>query len=424
MKRSFLRWAIGITAAIAVVAAGLAIAAWLILDSLDLKIVVARVESAVEQSTGRKLTIGAGPKFGFYPRVSVVMRDVTLANMAAGTRAEMPRLKEVGIGLALAPLLTGGRAGLRVALVEFGLLLEANERGEVNWILALSPEEALARLKEAVDLLAGRVSLESARIENATVRVQDARTRRTMNVAIRRADLDRRPDDRYRIEIGGGVDGQPAAIEAELKLPAAGATMLVRLSASLAGADASLEGVVMPGWPADGTDVKVAIEMKDAARLGEIFGVRLGKIPPIKLGAQVTGADGRLRAKPLQLSMARSTLNGEVRVVRFAPRPRVEATLDAPALDLAALQDAAGSPSGSGGPASCARQRTAAARSVCLRVRRRPHHRAGADRRSRFEERRRAGRSAGQGSRVRRAARAGGTPRVGRAGRAVIPSGR
>ncbi len=31
------------------------------------------------------------------------MRDVTLANMAAGTRAEMPRLKEVGIGLALAP---------------------------------------------------------------------------------------------------------------------------------------------------------------------------------------------------------------------------------------------------------------------------------------------------------------------------------
>ncbi len=64
MKRSFLRWAIGIAAAIAVVAAGLAIAAWLILGSLDLKIVVARVESAVEQSTGRKLTIGAGPSSG------------------------------------------------------------------------------------------------------------------------------------------------------------------------------------------------------------------------------------------------------------------------------------------------------------------------------------------------------------------------
>src|SRR5689334_2183091 len=154
-KRSLARWVAGLAIGLALVLVTTAGIAWWLIESLDLKQVVERVEGAAEEITGRAVTIGAEPDLSLTPLLKLVVRDVTLGNMKGATRSEMLKVGRLEIGISLAPLLRGRRPGLNVALIEPDLSLEVNERGERNWALKLSPEEALVRLKEAVALLEG-----------------------------------------------------------------------------------------------------------------------------------------------------------------------------------------------------------------------------------------------------------------------------
>lgn len=317
-------------------------AAWWLIESLDLKAVVARVESAAEEVTGRKVTIGSAPQLSFTPLVKLVVRDLSLGNMEGGTRSEMLEFDRIEIGIALTPLLRGRRPGLNITLVEPDLLLEVNDRGERNWALKLSPEEALARLKQAVAILDGKISLESARIERATVRFDDRSGNRRMAVTDGRAVLELNQEGDHDLEIDAGLDGKPVTLRAGFRIPAAGHLMPVRLRASLPGASLSAEGSVRPAWPSQDTDIKVALEIGDSSQLGSLLGVKLEKLPLARLDARLQGTDTGIRADPLHLTMGRSTLNGSIELPRFEPRPLVRATLDAPVLDLAEMLAAAG----------------------------------------------------------------------------------
>jgi uncharacterized protein involved in outer membrane biogenesis len=341
-KMSTARWAAAIAAGSALIAVAMAGAAWWLIESLDLKQVVARVESAAEEISGRKVTIGAAPQLSFTPLLRLVVRDISLGNMEGGSRSEMLRVGQLEIGISLTPLLRGRRPGLNLSLVEPDLLLEVDVRGERNWALKLSPEEALARLKQAVAILDGKISLESARIERATVRFDDRSSGRRMAVTDGRAVLKLNQEGDHDLEIDAGLDGMPVTLRAGFRIPAAGQLMPARLRASLPGASLSAEGSVRPAWPAQGTDLKVALEINDAPRLGGVLGVGLKKLPVLRIDARLQGTNEGVRADPLQLTLGRSTLNGSIELPRFEPRPLVRATLDAPLLDLTEILAAAG----------------------------------------------------------------------------------
>ena len=337
-------WAARIAAGLALIFVVMTGATWWLIESLDFKRVVASVERATEEAIGRPLTIGSKPQLSFLPLPTLVVRDVTLGNMKGGTRPEMLKLDRLELGIALAPLFKGKRPGLSIALIEPDLLLEVNERGERNWTLKLTPEEALARFKEAVSILSGKIAFEAVRIERATVRFEDRSVARKIALSARLAVLEQRNAGRFDFELDAELNGKPVTMLAEFQVPGPGELVPTRLKLSLPGAKLSAEGVVRPAWPSQGTELKVTGEFHDVSQLGNLLGIRLGKLPPGKLDAQLQGNEQGMRAASLRLALGRSSLSGDIEMTRIEPRLQIRATLEAPLLDFTELLVASGAP--------------------------------------------------------------------------------
>ncbi|RAI55397.1 AsmA family protein [Roseicella frigidaeris] len=98
-----------------------------------------RIEAAVQQATGRQLTL-AGPiglKLALVPTLTV--EGASLANMPTGSRPAMASIRRVELELALLPLLRQRVEVRRLRLVAPDILLETDAAGRANWIFAGSP---------------------------------------------------------------------------------------------------------------------------------------------------------------------------------------------------------------------------------------------------------------------------------------------
>jgi len=336
-RSALLRWAAGISAALVAFVIAVAIAAWWLLRSLDFHTVIARVENVVEDATGRALTIGSKPELALTPMVKLVVRDVRLANQDGGTRPEMLKLQQVEIGVDLKPLVHARPPGLNIVLVEPELWLEVTEKGQPNWVLKLSSEQVIRRLQQAVDILSGKVTLDSVRIERATVGYNDRKDRQAVEVKVRAADLQIRPDAIYQLALEGALNGHPVTIGSEFRLPSGSEPLKGRASAALPGTTLAIDGVVRTEWPTEGTSVRVSAAVSDPAQLAAVFGLRLGKFPPVKFDFSIRGTAKGLRAEALQVSVGRTALNGTIELAGLEPRPRIRAEFEAKVVDLGEL---------------------------------------------------------------------------------------
>ncbi|WP_237215218.1 AsmA family protein, partial [Falsiroseomonas oryziterrae] len=100
-----------------------------------------RLVAAVEDATGRRLTVG-DIGLGLSLRPTLELRDVALANMEGGSRPEMLTARRVEVQAALIPLLSNRLEVVRVVLDAPDLLLETDAQGRANW--AFQPGAALA----------------------------------------------------------------------------------------------------------------------------------------------------------------------------------------------------------------------------------------------------------------------------------------
>jgi uncharacterized protein involved in outer membrane biogenesis len=382
LQHPMLRWAAWIAAGLVLIAVLTAGVAWWLIESLDLKQVVARVERAVEESTGRPLTIGSEPQVSLAPRPRLVVRDLVLANMDGATRPEMLKVRQLEIGLDLAPLLDGNPPGLSLLLVEPDLLLEVSARGRANWEFKRPPEDAGKGLQQAAEALRGRVTLDSVRIERATVRYEDRRERRVIELAARRAVLDIRPDDRYALALEGALNGKPVAVEAQVRGTAPGfRTEALRLAIgknTLSGAvgidrlkprpriRAELEAKVLdlPGLFAE-PKPETGIP-KETAGNGRIFSAMplpLGGLHALdiearlqveqlilpgshrldNLHATLSLANGRLKIDPFSLALDSGRVSGRLRVdAASATSAAIESELQMKNVELGSLITLAG----------------------------------------------------------------------------------
>lgn len=147
-----------------------------------------RITAAVEQATGRALTLSGpvGIKLSLMP--TVTLEGVALANAPGGSRAEMLTASRVEARLALLPLLSRRIAFERLTLIEPDLLLEVDAEGQGNWRLSPVPAPAPGRPEAAPGGAAeGRLSLSIAAvdIEGGRLTWHDARTGRREVLDIR-----------------------------------------------------------------------------------------------------------------------------------------------------------------------------------------------------------------------------------------------
>ena len=111
---------------------GAGVLAYLILR-LDIR---AEVERAVENGTGRDLTIAGDVGVSFWPVLGLRAEQATLANLEGGRAPAFITADEIDIGVELRPLLDRQVVVSRLVLQRPNIALEVNAEGRPNWILA------------------------------------------------------------------------------------------------------------------------------------------------------------------------------------------------------------------------------------------------------------------------------------------------
>ncbi|MFB9972045.1 AsmA family protein [Pseudoroseomonas cervicalis] len=249
-----------------------------------------RLIAAVEQATGRALTLSGpvGIKLSLVP--TVTLQGVALANAPGGSRPQMLTARRVEAELALLPLLRRRLAFERVTLIEPDLLLELDAEGTPNWRFG-PPRPAEAAAAPAGRAGAAREDAQSLPLTVAAIAIEggrlgwrDARAGRSETLDIRRFDLEaEHPDAPMRFAGRFGFHGVTVAAEggsgplARLTgtLPGDGAWPL-RLALAAPGLQLVAEGSLAQPDVLGGWRLTLEATAEDATRLAPF----LGPLPP------------------------------------------------------------------------------------------------------------------------------------------------
>ncbi|MDE2575630.1 MAG: AsmA family protein [Rhodospirillales bacterium] len=156
-----------------------------------------RIEAAVQQAIGRRLTIGGKLAISFALSPTLVADDVRLANAPNGSRPDMVRLDQAVVQLSLLPLLAGRIEIAQIVLLHPEILLETDAAGRGNWQFgapasrqpAASSAGAPARPPAAPAESALRLTLHTLHVRDGHIIWHDGQTGRTVAVDVRRVSL-------------------------------------------------------------------------------------------------------------------------------------------------------------------------------------------------------------------------------------------
>ncbi|MBR9972925.1 AsmA family protein [Magnetospirillum sulfuroxidans] len=293
------------------------------------------VADLVEAETGRKLTFG-GPvklRLGLVP--SLIAENITLSNVAGGSRPEMITIERIEAEVALPALLRKEILIQRLILSSPHILLEKG-----NWRLADTG-------KPQVTGTPTRFNLRELKIKNAKVTWRDDGGRQT-TIGVHKLAL--MPEQGNAGAVGVSVVGDAIGKNFEftgkignLAAALAGKPWPVTLKGSAPGIIIAVDGAI--GNLADfaGLDLKVSFqtdEMGDLLRLTGLQGAGNGSMGPMRLSARLGDGGGVIGISDLDASAGRrdvmfASVKGAVRdVVGLAG---IEVSVQAETDDLARL---------------------------------------------------------------------------------------
>lgn len=133
------------------------------------------VERAVENGTGRDLTINGDVGVSYWPVLGLRARDVTLANVEGGRAPALIAADEVDIGVELRPLLDRQVNVRRLVFQRPRIALEVDAEGKPNWLLSPRRPEGPPPPPGEPGVDVTRTTLREVRTVNGEVTFFDAR---------------------------------------------------------------------------------------------------------------------------------------------------------------------------------------------------------------------------------------------------------
>ncbi|MEJ0061255.1 MAG: AsmA family protein [Terricaulis sp.] len=182
--KSVARWGGVVLIVVLVLLGAGAGAVYYLVSRLDMR---AEIERAVEQATGRDLTIAGSVGVSFYPVLGLEAHDASLANVEGGRADALAAMDAIKIGVEIVPLFQRNVVVRQLVLEHPRIALEIDTEGRTNWVLrpAAAPAPPSA---PRPDVTPNRFSLRVVAIHDGEVSFYDAR--RGMGWAVRDADLD------------------------------------------------------------------------------------------------------------------------------------------------------------------------------------------------------------------------------------------
>ncbi len=338
---------------------GALVAGYVALQQIDWNEYKQPVTDAAFDATGRRLDLGGDLDLQIGLQPGIRLSGVSFANADWGSRPNMATLDHLLVRFRLLPLFSGELEVSRVELTGLDLLLETRKDGLANWDFSdveATPETGVsppvpvppASDPASPDAPAGAAQplamlLQHAEIENAVIVMRDGSTGDEQRIAVDRlvaaASRLRGP---LSLEVAAHYGAEPIELSGEIEgLPTlmAGGSLDVDLKVSAGGAKIGLIGTI--GKPLDGADLDLDLDFQTArlGRLGGLAGSDLPDLGPVALALNLSGGGDAYAVRDLDLNIGETKIGGTVDVSLAGERPRIDAWLVAPRIDLADLQE-------------------------------------------------------------------------------------
>ncbi|HWX46422.1 MAG TPA: AsmA family protein [Roseomonas sp.] len=267
-----------------------------------------RLIAAVEQVTGRQMTLGGpvGIKLSLVP--TITLEQLALANPAGASRAEMLTIRRAEVQLALLPLLSGHLAFRHVTLLQPDLLLEQDSTGNGNWRFTRAKPEAPAQPQPAqpaqhdgsLSLSIAAIDVEDGRLGWRNASSQQIETLGISHLAMRAAAPDAPLGLEGRINLRGvelAARGSAGPLPRLLEAKAA-ESWPFQLSLAGTGIQAALQGSLTPADAAAVWQAGLELSADQTERLAPFLPT--ASLPPLSglhLAAELTSAPNQ--AQPM-----------------------------------------------------------------------------------------------------------------------------
>lgn len=291
------------------------------------------IAGALESATGRKVTLGGPLELSISLSPALVVHDVSIANVAWGSRPQMATIRQLDLEVALLPLIDGVLHVHSLRLEGADVLLETGGDGKANWVFGADQQPAGAATTD------GEVRIDSLEVVDSTLAYLDGDNGNRRQLDISSATLEAAsPDSEMTIDASAKVDGAAVSISGTLDSLAslrAGKDTAIDLTVTAPNIDLTAKGAL--GGIASGGDSDLQVAL-DIASLGLFHDLGLIDLPlegPLKLSTHVTGTAHKMTFGDLRVEGAGTTLTGNLTADIAGERPAFSGKLEADAIDLA-----------------------------------------------------------------------------------------
>lgn len=335
-----LKW---ILLGLAVVVVGLVVVAL----TIDVNRFKPQIVAAVEEATGRRLDIAGDLKLTFMPMPAVAVEGVTFANASWGSRPAMATVGEFAAEIDLFALIGSQIKVNRLVLADVDVLLEKNRQGQANWEFAEKTvqQQAQPAQQPATDASGGGMGalpeISNVQLKNIRLAYNDAQTGASNLVNLTELSVRQASGGMLAAKLVANVDGNDIEAEGTLgslaELAAPSRPWPVKMTLTLPGAKATVDGSIAQPMQAKGIALKVSADVPDLAAVANRFGAPAPAVPlTLQTEVKETGAQ-RYSLAALSGKIGDSDFAGSGGIALGGARPSLNLTLASQLMDLVPL---------------------------------------------------------------------------------------
>ena len=340
---------------LAVLAAG---ALYLFLTSDYLR---AQIENCAGTMAGRKTTI-ARVEFDWGWTTRVRLDGVEISNAVWGKAPHMLTAKLVDFDIRLWPLLGGHIVLPRLTLEAPELVLERNEKGELNWSFEQSPAAATVAKQIAPEQRSDAPIIGQLKIEDGHVVYHDSKRRLELDGTVTTAIGKAPGSDQAELKLKGRLEDKPLTLHfiggSILALRDDKTPYPLKLDVVFGPTKLSLEGTVQDPFQFKGADVDFSLSGPDLADVFPLLGVPGPPTPPYRMLGKLHREQGIWRLDDMKWHVGESDLFGTVTLDQRPKRSLLKANLVSEHLNFADLAPLIGATPGKRGNVSAQQKQT------------------------------------------------------------------
>ncbi|MDA8382118.1 MAG: AsmA family protein, partial [Betaproteobacteria bacterium] len=284
---------------------------------------------------GRRVAIGGNVGFTLSMTPTLRAGDVTVANVAWGSRPNMATFLRITARLSLRDLFKGRLVLRRLDLLDPDILLERNAAGTANWAFPGRPAEL-----PSIGLLT---------IESGVIQYRDPRTRTAITLDAHTLPLAPGHAEPWLSVNGRGrFKGAPFSLHGHagsiVSWRVSGRPYPLALAARIGGTQAKVRGTLTDPMRLGGVNVELDLRGDNLASLYEILGLPAPSVPPYRLSGHLIRHAGLWSFGPFRGTVGRSDLSGRLSIDTSGARPVIRGHLFSHDLDYRDLAGFIGAP--------------------------------------------------------------------------------